>query len=210
MGSQVSDARPSSRERRPHAVQADARILAAIRERLITDRHSSMAQLADAAGVGMSAIYSRFGSRDQLLRRLSDEGASMWETALDRAHESLDDGDDAWSVLETFVRTASAADVLALGSLDSTPEDGQQRMAELNRRGDELVGRLHARGVLREGVTSGDIGKILEAAGSVRGDGPRRTRTVKTRVLNIAIDGLRADFAPLVGDAPGPRDFAPH
>lgn len=82
-------------------------------------------------------------------------------------------------------------------------------MEDLGRSGDELVHRLAQRGAVREGVTSSDLGKLLEAVGSVRGDGAERTRMVKARMLDIAIDGLRAGLPPLTGDAPGPRDFDP-
>ncbi|WP_296195501.1 TetR/AcrR family transcriptional regulator [uncultured Microbacterium sp.] len=201
-------ATPDRRTRRPHAVRADEPILAAIRERLIADPHSSMAQLADAAGVGMSAIYSRFGNREALLRRLAQAAFELWESAIDRAHASLDDGRDGWDVLDAYLRTASAADVLALGMLLPSGGGGDDEwMLELRARADALVGRLHERQVLRPGVTSSDLGKVLEAIGSVRGDGPARTRALKARLLDIAIDGLRPSLPALGGEPPEPRDF---
>jgi AcrR family transcriptional regulator len=203
----MSEARGESRERRPSAMRADALILSALRTRLVLDPHSSMADLADAAGVGMSAIYSRFGNRQQLLATLAREGVSIWADALQRAHEGLDRGEDPWGVLVAYLRTADAADVLALGSLGRGDEDERSRMSDLRESGQRLVRRLHRRGALRGGVTSDDLGKILEAVGSMRGDGDERTRMIRARFLRIAVDGLRPSLPPLRGEGPEGRDF---
>lgn len=203
----MSEARGDSRERRPSAVRADQRILSRLRARLTVDPHSSMAELADAAGVGMSAIYSRFGNRRQLLAALAREGIAIWAAALRQAHESLDRGGDPWNVLVTYLRTADAADVLALGALAEGDQEERDQMSALRRSGRKLVRRLHDAGVLRWGVTSHDLGKVLEAVGSIRGDGDERTRMIRARFLDIAIEGLRSTLPPLSATGPQARDF---
>jgi AcrR family transcriptional regulator len=192
-------------------MRADERILNALRARLVADPRSSMADLADAAGVGMSAIYSRFGNRQQLLAALADEGASIWAAALSQAHQRLDSGDEPWGVLVAYLHTADAADVLALGALavGNGGAEPPAQLAALRDSGQRLVRRLHRAGALRPGVTSDDLGKILEAVGAVHGDGEARTRAIRSRILDIAIDGLRPAHQPLRGQAPAARDFAP-
>jgi hypothetical protein len=94
-----------------------------------------------------------------------------------------------------------------------TPE-----MAALSARGDaaatELVDRAHAAGVLRPDVTDVDIALLIEQLGrspleeQVTRQGHtglvEAARHARTRIVDIALDGLRAPApAPLPGPRPG-------
>jgi hypothetical protein len=60
--------------------------------------------------------------------------------------------------------------------------------------------------VLRRGLGPGDLGLVLQAAASARGETPARTVALRHRLLDVLVEGLRADAPPLDPDGPGTPD----
>jgi AcrR family transcriptional regulator len=57
--------------------------------------------VAKRAGVGISALYSRYGSKDELLRELSRGGL---ERILEEINAALHDKRDPWNLFADFMR----------------------------------------------------------------------------------------------------------
>ena len=187
--------------RRAEAAQNDGRILAAARAVFLADPSAPIADVAKAAGVGISALYRRYPSKEDLLRELARDGLTRyiedlrtalvdsgdaWEAYSDCLHRVVDGGSQglAQRVAGTFTPTAS------LGRLAS---EASELAVALHRRTQEA-------GALRGDVSPADIVLILEMVSFVDLPGPDRGRDLRHRYLALALQALRAPgSAPLPG-----------
>jgi AcrR family transcriptional regulator len=197
-----------------HGRQAEARrndlvILEAARDVFTAQGATApISAVAERAGVGMGTLYRRYGSKTELLQRLC---VLAMEQALEAAEEALRAG-DPWTGLSGYIRACidlrSGALASLAGQIETTAE-----MRDTARRGmerlDEIVARAHRDGCLRPDVTFLDITWLIEQF-SRRPPGPvepAEERNVRSRLVAIALDGLRArpPGEPLPG-APPSRD----
>ncbi|MEV6556420.1 TetR/AcrR family transcriptional regulator [Nocardia sp. NPDC051756] len=185
--------------RKAQAARNDGLILDAARAVFLADANAPIAAVAERAGVGISALYRRYPSKEVLLRTLCYEGLRRYNTEADAALEDS----DGWQGLVGFLERVVDADVHSLtvhlaGTF--TPDESilpdVLHSAEAN---DELVRRAQASGRLRPGVTSEDLGLILESCAAISMPDPDRTAQLRRRVLAMLVDGLSVD-----GDLPGP------
>jgi AcrR family transcriptional regulator len=183
--------------RRAEAARNDDAILAAAREVFVADPDAPVSEVVERAGVGISSLYRRYRSKEDLLRKLCGDGLQLY---IDIARETGDD-------FAAFMARIVEADVHALTrSLAGRfrPTDELERAArladELNRR---IVERAQAAGVLRGDVDPEDLTFVLEQIASLQGPTPERTAELRSRYLTIQLDGLRAPArTPLPGPAP--------
>jgi AcrR family transcriptional regulator len=181
---------PGQSGRRAQAARNDDAILAAAREVFVADPDAPVSEVVKRAGVGISSLYRRYRSKEDLLRKLCADGLQRY---IDIAHEAGDD-------FAVFMARIVEADVHALTrSLAGrfTPTDELERAArhadELNR---QIVARAQAAGVLRDDVDPEDLTYVFEQIASL----PAQLRA---RYLAIQLDGLRAPAnTPLPGPAP--------
>ena len=181
---------PGLSGRRAEAARNDDAILAAAREVFVADPDAPVSEVVERAGVGISSLYRRYRSKEDLLRKLCGDGLQLY---IDIAHEAGDD-------FATFMARIVEADVHALTrSLAGrfTPTAELERAArhadELNR---QIVARAQAAGVLRDDVDPEDLTYVFEQIASL----PAQLRA---RYLAIQLDGLRASATtPLPGPAP--------
>ncbi|WP_019932404.1 TetR/AcrR family transcriptional regulator [Nocardia sp. BMG111209] len=199
--------RPGLSGRRAEAARNDGIILAAAREVFLTDPGAPIAAVAERAGVGISALYRRYASKEVLLRTLCLDGLRRYNT---EAEAALDNPDD-WPALVEFLDRVVAADVHSLtvrlaGTFTPSAEFAPEvrRSGELNER---ILARAQRSGRLRAGVTIADLGLILEACAAVTLPDPERTAVLRRRVLALLIDGL-ATAGELPGPPPRPGEFA--
>jgi AcrR family transcriptional regulator len=189
--------------RAAQAARNDQLILESARAVFLADPNAPIAAVAKHAGVGISAIYSRYGSKEELLRKLSRDG-------LVRIHEEIEaavnDDRDPWTVFSQFMRRLVDADVAALTLSLAGRFTPTEEMFELAAHTDtELSERLFPRfeGVLRPGFEVGDVSLVLEFLGTIKLSDPARTEQLRRRYLAVVLDGLRADRAePLPGPPP--------
>jgi AcrR family transcriptional regulator len=192
--------------RRGQAARNDERILAAAREVFVADADAPIAAVAARAGVGISALYRRWSSKEDLLRRLCRDGLRRY---IEEAERAMADEGDPWDAFAAFMRRIVDEDVHSLtvqlaGSFAPTDDmfADARWAAELNER---LVARTKATGGLRSDVAPEDLSLILEQLAAIRsgvfGDGPR-TRALRHRFLQLALDGLRDRAAGLPGPPP--------
>ena len=187
--------------RRGQAARNDEVILQAGRDVFLEDPKAPIAAVAERAGVGISALYRRYPSKDDMLRRLCHDGLRRFNEEAEAAAAEP----DGWLALRTFLERVVDADVHSLtvrlaGTFTPTPEMRQdaQRSGELL---GVLVDRAHASGRLRPGVVVEDVPLILEWCAAIRMPEAARTKELRRRFLAVLVDGLAADG---VGDLPGP------
>ncbi|XVV10762.1 TetR/AcrR family transcriptional regulator [Actinoplanes sp. CA-131856] len=185
-------------ERARKAALNDTAILAAARDVFIADQRAPISEVAERAGVGISALYRRYPSKEELLRVLCHNGLKTFIAAAEEAVNAP----DGWAAFETFLRTVVAADVHSLtvhlaGTFTPTEE-----MDDDAARAGELAAVLfeRARPSLRSGFVMADVTMLLEMCAAVRIPDGRRTEELRERYLTVLLDGIRAG-----GDLPGPE-----
>jgi AcrR family transcriptional regulator len=189
--------------RRGQAARNDAVILAAAREVFLGDPKAPVAAVAERAGVGISALYRRYASKEDLLRRLCHDGLLRFIAEAETATADPDD----WSALTGFLRRVVEADVHSLtvhlaGTFAPTPEmDEDARRA--NDLATALVERARTSGRLRRDIVAEDVSLLLQGCAAIRMPDPERTRQLRQRYLALLLAGLAGDGdPPLPGPAP--------
>lgn len=193
--------------RKSEAARNDGAILEAARAVFLADPKAPIAAVAERAGVGISALYRRYPSKEDLLRKLCADGLRRY---LDEAETALAEP-DGWAALAGFLERIVDADVHSLtvalaGRFTSAPEmvADARRSSVLTRK---LVQNAQATGRLRGDVVAEDVGLLLETCAAVRLPDPGRTAQLRRRYLAILLAGLSATGAPLPGPPPGPDEF---
>ncbi len=168
----------------------------------LADPAAPISAVAARAGVGISALYLRYASKDGLLRELARDGLARYIADLETA---LADHGDPWTVYVVCLmrivdgRSQALAQRLA-GTFTPTPDLG-----ELAARAGQLAEQLHRRAtrqkVLRSDVTSADIVLLLETIMLVEAPGADGGAALRRRYLTLLTQALRA---PSAGPLPGP------
>lgn len=190
--------------RKAQAARNDKLILEAAHEVFVADPEAPIAEVSKRAGVGISALYRRYPSKEDLLRKLAGDGLSRY---MELVGEALDDDGDPWEAFCAFMRGVIVADTPSLtvrlaGTFTPSPE-----MFAAGVEGDALnramLDRFKTAGVLREDVANGDLALVTESIASISmGDG-ERTLELRLRALELYLQALRAPGAgPLPGAAP--------
>jgi AcrR family transcriptional regulator len=190
--------------RRAEAARNDRRILEAAREVFVADPSAPIAAVAARAGVGIGALYRRYGSKEELLRRLCAEGQRQYIAEVEAA---LAQEGDPWPAFTSFMRRIVDADTHSLvirlaGAFTPTDE-----MYRNGRRAEELSVQLFERtrdaGAIRPDVEAVDIALLFEQLAAVRVADEARTRKLRHRYLALVLDALRnSSGSPLPGPPP--------
>lgn len=93
--------------RKAQAARNDSIILDAARAVFLADAAAPISAVAERAGVGISALYRRYPSKDVLLRTLCYDGLRRYNT---EAEAALEDS-DGWRGLVGFLERVVDADV---------------------------------------------------------------------------------------------------
>ena len=190
--------------RRAEAARNDRRILEAAREVFVADPGAPIATVAARAGVGISALYRRYGSKEGLLRRLCAEGQRQY---IAEAEAALAEEGDPWAAFSSFMRRIVDADTHSLvlrlaGTFAPTDEmyRNGQRAEGLSVR---VLERTKAAGALRPDVEAADIALLFEQLAAVRVADEERTRQLRRRYLALILDALRnSSGSPLPSPPP--------
>lgn len=190
--------------RRAQAAVNDRVILESARAVFIDDPTAPIAAVARQAGVGISALYRRYPSKEDLLRTLCGDGLQRF---IDQTRAALADEREPWTVFADFMRRAVEADTNSLtdalaGTFTPTPDLWAQA-ALANELMVELFDRIRAAGVLRAGIVVHDLSVIFELLAAVRLGSPARTRELRQRYLALLLEALhRPSDDPVPGPAP--------
>ena len=193
---------PGLSGRRAQAARNDERILRSARAVFIADPGAPITAVAKHAGVGISALYSRYGSKEELLRTLCRDGLQVF---VDISDAALADERDPWTAFSEWMERLVDADTSSLtlalaGSFTPTPD-----MFELAQRANEQTLEMFARvkTLMRPGVGPHDPSLIFEMVAALRVGDEARTKELRRRFLIALLDGLRAnDRGRLAGSGP--------
>ena len=194
--------------RRAQAARNDQVILDSARAVFLADPTAPITAVAKQAGVGISALYSRYGSKEELLRKLCHDGLQRFVTETESA---LADKRDDWTAFADYMRRVVDADTnsmtLALAGSFTPTED----MFALAERANKLLEALfnRVRPALRSDIDVHDISMIFELVAAVKVSDRSRTEQLRRRYLGVVLDGLRADgvVERLPGPAPSWREL---
>jgi len=188
--------------RRAEAARNDERILEAARVVYVADPNAPISAVAKVAGVGISALYRRFASKEELLRELCAEGLRLYVA---EAEAALANDSDPWASFAMFVQRIVDADTASLtlrlaGTFTPTEElvAAATKSQELN---DQLVERARAAGDLRPDFDVNDLALIIEQMAAIRVGDQERTRQLRRRYVTLILEALHA---PVVAPLPGP------
>jgi AcrR family transcriptional regulator len=195
--------------RRGQAIRNDAIILEAARNVFLEDPSAPIAAVAERAGVGFSALYRRYPSKEQLLRQLCHDGLKRF---IAEADAGLADS-DGWRGLTGFIERVVDADVHSLtvrlaGTFTPTAEMNEDAK-RANGLAVKLVERAHETGRLRPDVVPDDLDLLLEGCAAIRLPDPERSRELRKRYLALLVRGLSADDSePLPGPPPNAQEMS--
>lgn len=195
--------------RKAQAARNDKLILEAAREVFVADPEAPIAEVSKRAGVGISALYRRYPSKEDLLRKLCGDGLARYTELVLEAVESED---EPWAAFCEFLRKAVAADTASItvklaGTFTPTPDmfEAAVRADELNR---ALIARSQESGVLRKDVDVGDLALVTESVASISLGDADRTRELRLRSLELYLQALKAPGSgPLPGSAPSEQEM---
>jgi AcrR family transcriptional regulator len=188
--------------RRAQAARNDELILQAARGVFVSDPTAPISAVAERAGVGISALYRRYGSKEELLRQLSGDGL---RTYIAEAEAALADEGDPWGTFVGFMRRIVDADTHSLtlrlaGTFTPTEKLARDaiKAMELNIR---LLERTKAAGAIRADLDVNDLSFLFEQVASIRLGDEARTSQLRHRYLALLLDALHT---PSPGALPGP------
>jgi len=174
--------------RRAQAARNDQLILDAARAVFVADPGAPISAVAEHAGVGISALYRRYASKEEFLRQLCGDGLRRH---LAEAEAALADDGDPWTAFSGFMRRIVDADTHSL----------TLRLAGTFTPTEELY--RDAAGALRPDVEVDDLALIFEQLAAIRIGDQQRTSQLRHRYLALLLDALHTpSAAPLPGPAP--------
>ncbi len=164
-------------------------------------------EIAKRAGTGNATLYRRFPTRSDLVAAVFAERMAAHVRAVETA---LDD-DDPWNGFASYVRAVAAmqaedrgiADLVTM-DLSSAPEIEQLR-AHAYDGVVQLIGRAQDAGVLRADFTDQDVVLLLMANAGLVERAHGITDDASARLIALLLDGLRAQAATAVPQAPSAR-----
>lgn len=199
------DVREVLNGRRAQAVRNDGAILDAARAVFLAEPDAPIGAVARAAGVGISALYRRYPSKEALLGTLCLDGLRQFVAIAETAREVS----DPWEAFVEFLRGIVDADVHSLtvhlaGRFTPTPEhrDLAVRAGALT---EEILRRAQQAGVVRGDVENTDLPMIYEQLAAIRLGDAARLRELRRRYLDLHLAGLRTaatSYGPMTGSAP--------
>lgn len=202
----MPDAGPMS-GRKAQAARNDDLILEAARAVFIENPDAPIALVADRAGVGISALYRRYPSKEALIGKLCLDGL---RTYVALAEEAVADEGDPWESFATFMRRSVEAGTSALtvklaGLFTPTQEHWTDsvRAFELNA---TLQERIVSSGVVREDFEMADVAMIFEMLSSLKLGDDARSAALRQRYLTFYLDALHDPPLRTELPAPGPKD----
>ena len=196
--------------RRRQAARNDVEILDAAREVFLADPTAPVAAVAARAKVGISALYRRYPSKEDLTRELARDGwpatapssSAPWPTTATRGRSTP----TAWPGSSTAAARPSPS---------AWPGRSRPRpdLTELAQRAGALATAVHERaqrdGALRADVSPEDVVLLLETLSAITLPGADAGDGLRRRYLALLLQALRAPGAgPLPGRAAGPEELA--
>ena len=189
--------------RQAQARRNDGVILTAAREVFLRDPKAPVAAVAEAAGVGISALYRRYPSKEVLLQTLCADGLRRY---IEVADESLAPELEPWEAFAGFLTGIVESDVHSLtvhlaGTFTPTEELGEL-VGKAQVLTEKLMRRTHRAKAVRADLHIDDLPMLFEQMSAIRVRDEDRTRQLRRRYVALLLDALRPDAS--TGKLPGP------
>lgn len=190
--------------RKAQAALNDERILDAARAVFIADPGAPISAVAERAGVGISALYRRYRSKDELLQKLCTDAI---RTYADIAESAAMSQDGPWEVFVSFMRDAldarSGSLTIRLAGQFTVSEELLAEVPRAFENTRRVLERAKTAGEVRSEIEVGDISLLLEQLQAVDVGDESRTSQLRHRYLMLILDGLHhVSAAKLPGPAP--------
>ncbi len=190
--------------RRAQAAKNDDAILRAARDVFTADADAPIAAVARRARVGISALYRRYPSKEDLLQRLALDGLERYVAEIEAA---LAEKATPWQAFVGFMERALDAgtgSITARFAADFPATDDMHRLgrdaADLTAR---FIQKVKRAGDLRQDIGVADISLIFEQLQSIKVTSSTRTRQLRRRYLALVLDALhQRGRSSLPGPAP--------
>ena len=189
------------------AARNDTAILEAARAIYAADPDAPIATVAARAGVGISALYRRYASKEELLRKLCGDGLRAYIAA---AEAALGDDGDAFKVFRRFMTRVVEADAHTLTapltrSLEASSEALFRDATKAQDLGERVFKRAQKGGAVRADAVAEDMANVFAQLAAVRGPSAKRTAELRKRYLTLQLDGLRPRKKAQTLPGPPPR-----
>lgn len=194
--------------RRREAARNDVEILDAARAVFLEDPSAPVSAVAARASVGISALYRRYPSKDDLLREVVRDGLVRYIAELEAV---LADERDPWVAYTDFLGRVIDGGSQALaqrlaGTFTPTPD-----LTKLGQRAAELAKEVHRTAqrqqVLRADVDPIDVVFLLEMLSTVKLPGADGGHSLRHRYLALVLQSLRAPGAGPLPSGPDPAEL---
>jgi len=189
--------------RKAQAARNDELILEAARAVFTADPGAPISSVAERAGVGISALYRRYRSKDDLLQKLCTDAI---RTYADIAESAATSQEEPWQVFVSFMRAALDARAGSLSvRLAGQFTVGEELQAELPRAFEgtrRVLEKAKAAGVVRGDIEVGDISLMLEQLQTIEVGDEARSSQLRHRYLKLMLDGLHVSHDEIPGPAP--------
>jgi AcrR family transcriptional regulator len=194
--------------RKAQAARNDTLILEAARAVYAADPDAPIASVAARAGVGISALYRRYPSKEELLRRLCGDGLKEYIAA---AEAALADDGDAFKVFRRFAQRVVEADAYTLSArlartLEASSEAVFRDATKAQDLGERVFKRAQKGGAVRADAVAEDMANVFEQLSAIRGPTAKRTAELRKRYLTLQLDGLRPRKKAQTLPGPAPRE----
>lgn len=189
------ESRPLS-GRQAQARRNDGVILAAARDVFLRDPRAPISAVAEAAGVGISALYRRYPSKEELLQTLCADGLRRY---IEVAEESLSPELAPWDAFAGFLTGIVESDVHSLtvhlaGTFTPTEELGEL-VAKATTLTTKLMKQTRRARAVRPDLDIDDLPMLFEQMSAIRVQDAERTAELRRRYLALLLDGLRPEAA---------------
>jgi AcrR family transcriptional regulator len=196
--------------RRAQAARNDTLILQAARDVFVADPEAPIADVAKKAGVGISALYRRYPSKEDLLRKLCSDGLARYA---ELTREAVEADGDVWDAFRGYMRGVVIADTPAFtinlaGKFTPTP-DMYAAASEANELNHELLAKAKGAGVLRPDADLGDLAMMTESVSTIHVGDAERTMELRLRYLELYLQALHAPGSePLPATGPSVEELS--
>ena len=178
--------------RRAQAARNDERILESARAVFVADPGAPIAEVAAHAGVGISALYRRYPSKEELLRQLNRDSLADYIADVEAA---LADERGPWEAFADFMRRRVDADshslTLRLAGTFTPTEDLYREGTRAQALNERLFRRTQDAGAIRADLVVDDLSFIFEQVAAVRVRDAQRTRELRRRYLALLLEAVR-------------------
>jgi AcrR family transcriptional regulator len=170
----------------------------------VADPGAPIAAVAEHAGVGISALYRRYASKEELLRRLCGDGLVTYIAA---AEEALADDGEPWEAFVRFMRRIVDADTHSLTSRLAGTFTPNRRAEPRRRHGpgaQRAAGRADQGGGRHPGRPRRQRPlQVFEQLASIRLGDEDRTHQLRHRYLALLLEAMHGpSSSPLPGPPP--------